>query len=743
MSDRLVPPLEWDFRDELRDLRRGLLPKFAVGLFTIYWIWYMLFVQAGKTLFFQNATGPIDVALLIASAALGFVFLFRHRHFALSLMGFSLGFALAIRMSVGYMSASLFWTLNLLIVMAAATMLGAVESFVAAILVWGIQMAAVYAGIAPRMPTAEVFGALGMYFLVCLSVWVAYDPLETVSRWALDGWARSQDTLGQVRERRGELYRVVRALEEATYRVERMNNELMLAREQAEAAKANKARFVATVSHELRGPLNLVLGFSRLMVLSPERYGELLPGVYRADMDTIYSSTQHLVALLDDILDLSQIEADHLPLIKDRVDLEKDVIEEAVSIVRPLLERKGLDLKLSLAGDLPEVLADQVRLRQVLLNVLTNAARFTDQGGVTVRTFAQQDHILISIQDTGRGIPAQDLSRLFEEFQQLHTGDEKATKGTGLGLTISKRFVQLHGGQMWAESQEGIGTTIYFTVPLPSAESADWRTIRTPERVSRPRPYDTCLVVHHDPGIVKLLARYIEDRHVVGLPNENEVATFALELHPRAIIVAPDSSETVLRQLSSLPMDIPVITCGIPSLAKRSPTEGTVRTYLMKPITPEMIQVAMKQLDLEGNVTVLLVDDDPDAVRLLEIMLTSLPRSYRILRAYNGIQALEIMKEVTPGVVFMDLLMPGLDGEQTIAQMRADPRLRNVSVVMISASDPAEHPAVLETPVTVYCRQPLHFAEGCRLLNAMLNALEPHYLLAPGIPAPSPEAVPA
>ncbi len=164
---------------------------------------------------------------------------------------------------------------------------------------------------------------------------------------------------------------MVRALEEATYRIERMNNELIVARREAEEARALKARFVATVSHELRGPMNLILGFSRLMALSPKSYEQPLPRCYRADIHTIYRNCQHVLALVDDILDLSQIEAQRLPLVRDRVDLEDDVVRKAVGIVESLMERKGLTLRLELAGNLPWVLADQVRLRQALLNLLS------------------------------------------------------------------------------------------------------------------------------------------------------------------------------------------------------------------------------------------------------------------------------------------------------------------------------------------------------------------------------------
>jgi len=245
------------------------------------------------------------------------------------------------------------------------------------------------------------------------------------------------------------------------------------------------------VSHELRGPLNLILGFSRLMALSPERYGEPLPGAYRADVATIYRNSRHLSDLIDDILDLSQIEAERLPLAKERVDLEEEVVKEAAEFVHPLAERKGLTLTLRLAGTLPAVMVDRVRLRQVVLNLLTNAVRFSEKGEITLRTERQRERVLVSVQDSGPGIDADQLPRLFQEFSQAQPAERREVRGSGLGLAISKQLVELHGGEIWVQSTRGVGSTFSFTVPLSEADAYIGRTVHTgprqPSRVS-PRP---------------------------------------------------------------------------------------------------------------------------------------------------------------------------------------------------------------------------------------------------------------
>ena len=174
-------------------------------------------------------------------------------------------------------------------------------------------------------------------------------------------------------------------------------------------------------------------------------------------------------------------------------------------------------------------------------------------------------------------------------------------------------------------------------------------------------------------------------------------------------------------------MSVPILSCLLPNL-NPMPTGGIV-AHLMKPIDPETLHLTMRRLVREGETDVLLVDDDPDAVRLLQVILTDQPYSYKFQRAYNGRQALDSMERVVPDVVFMDLVMPDLGGEEAIAEMRANPRLRNLPVVLVSARDPTENPLVLTTPVSALCSEPLGMAQGCRLLKAMLDVLTPQYPL--------------
>jgi CheY-like chemotaxis protein len=416
-------------------------------------------------------------------------------------------------------------------------------------------------------------------------------------------------------------------------------------------------------------------------------------------------------------------------------------VEDAIRVVRPLAERKGLYLEVHLPADgLPTILADRVRLRQVMLNLLTNAVRFTQQGGITVDVTRRPDSVLVSIQDTGRGISSDELPRLFEEFSQLHLTEGDSVKGTGLGLAISKHLIELHGGRIWAESQENVGTRFYFTLPLPETTPTQPRHSRPTDSPLPARPHDVCLVLHRDPAIVRLLARYLEGYHVIGVPREHDLLPLIHDYYPRAVVAPPPSAEHVRAALAVAQVDVPVISCSMPQLTQGPQVEGAL-SYLMKPVTREMVEATIRQVQWNGKeMNVLVVDDDPDTVRLLEIMLTSTPEAPRVWKAYDGQQALEIMQTRVPDLIFIDLLMPGLDGERTIAQMRIDHRLRAVPVVVVSARDMVGDTATLGTHIGVYSQRPVSITEGVKRLQALLDALTPRYLPEVASDVPSPAA---
>ncbi|MBM4418141.1 MAG: hypothetical protein FJ033_07495 [Chloroflexi bacterium] len=326
------------------------------------------------------------------------------------------------------------------------------------------------------MVAASVSGA------TVATAWLLGRSLVVVVEWSLRSLEEARRSAEAAKEHRAELVRALKQLDTAYYRLERANAALELAWKAAESAERAKSEFVTSISHDLRTPLNLIVGFSEMVLTAPESYGTPLPPAYRGDVHAIYRSAQHLLVLTNDVIDLARVGVGRLALAREPIDLEQ-VVADACAIVREYVTAKRLWLRTEIAPGLPTVSADRLRIRQVLLNLLTNAARFTEQGGIIVCASLEQGEVVVRVRDTGRGISVEELPRLFDEF--FHDGcggpDARADPGgVGLGLPISRRFVQLHGGRMGAESDPGAGTVFWFTLPIDAAEGAAWREGRPP-----------------------------------------------------------------------------------------------------------------------------------------------------------------------------------------------------------------------------------------------------------------------
>jgi signal transduction histidine kinase len=247
--------------------------------------------------------------------------------------------------------------------------------------------------------------------------------------------------------------------------VNRMNDELRRLYKELETASQHKSDFLANMSHELRTPLNAIIGFSQ--VLREEMVGEV--NEKQAEyLEDILSSGNHLLSLINDVLDLSKVEAGQVELELEPFSLQ-DALERGVAMVRERATRDGVRVTLAANPDVDVVAGDERRIRQVIFNLLTNAVKFTPPGGsVDVRAKPVNGEVRVSVADTGRGIAGEDLRRIFEEFQQTEAGIEQG-EGTGLGLALSKRLVELHGGRIWVDSELGRGSTFVFTLPTKGA----------------------------------------------------------------------------------------------------------------------------------------------------------------------------------------------------------------------------------------------------------------------------------
>ncbi len=553
-------------------------------------------------------------------------------------------------------------------------------------------------------------GALRLTGLIlswgCLGlVWLTQRPLVAAWEWSWSSREQSRRLLEQARDYQLQLKQTLADLADANLQLTRLNRLAQGLRQAAEKARASKEQFVANVSHELRTPLNMIIGFSEVIVKAPKAYGARIPPALLADLTVILRNSQHLSSLIDDVLDLSQIEAGRMALTKERVALP-EVVEAAATAVRPLYESKGLRLEIALAEDLPLVFCDRTRVREVLLNLLSNAGRFTERGGVGVRAWRDGGDVLVSVTDTGPGVAEADRSRIFQPFQQGDGSLRRLHGGSGLGLSISRAFVELHGGSMWLESELGSGTTFYFRLPIdPPAEiegavsrwfNPYWhyeeRTRRplAPAPVIRPR----LVLLEQGDSLRRLLTRYLDGAELVPVHDLEEALAELVRVPAQALLVNDVSASDTLQRLqaTALPYGTPAIICSVPGLPQAAGSLG-IADYLVKPIARERLLQALERLQLGGR-TVLVVDDEPEALRLFQRTLGSAAERYRVLVAGDGQHALNVLREQRPDAILLDLVMPEMDGFRLLEVLGQDAALREIPVIVVSALDPAGQPIV-------------------------------------------------
>jgi signal transduction histidine kinase/DNA-binding response OmpR family regulator len=590
---------------------------------------------------------------------------------------------------------------------------------------WGTALLSVAAALAAEGRRGawswEMASPLALIGLTALASWLSARRLFTALAWMFSMTREAQRKAEEARQHRAELQRVLKSLDEAYVRLERANEALIFAREAAEKAYRFKAEFVANVSHELRTPLNLIVGFSEMMATAPESYGGVpLPREYRGDVMAIYRSARHLSDLINDVLDLSRIEAGRLPLAKEPTDLA-EVVREAIEMVRGLAEARGLRLELELPESLPLLHFDRTRIRQVLLNLLTNATRFTDRGWIRVRARLDQGEVLITVEDSGRGIPPDRLAKAFEAFSQLD--EEHIQEGSGLGLAVSKKFVELHGGRMWIESELGRGTTVGFSLPIPQeGPEVPLSSLRMTARPRAPHEQPVVLVLHDDPRSIPLLRRYVDGYEFV-LADTRELGCEAIEkLSPVAVIM--DTAWAVRWGSSpplTLPPHVPVITCPLPSMRRLGLLLGAA-DYLPKPVTREELWSALSRLARPVR-TVLIVDDDPHVVRLLARMLKAGDPSLRVLEAFGGEEGLAVARTQRPEVILLDLLMPQMNGYAFLEELTRDPEMACTSVIIVSVRGVEQETAPMVGELRLEKAMGFSLTEVLQALQAMLFAV--------------------
>lgn len=603
-------------------------------------------------------------------------------------------------------------------------------------------------------PLEAVQMVVAIVWLASLVEWLNARGFEATLRWAWESQQRMMTLLEEVRDRRGELGRTLESLTEATRRLQRTSYELAIARQQAEEARHIKAQFAANVSHELRTPLNLIMGFSEMMYRTPEVYGQVrwTPAL-RADVREIYQSSRHLMGMVDDILDLSRIEAQRLPLRLEPTDMG-ELIHDALATASGLLRGKPVTLSMNVPRRLPEITVDRTRIRQVLLNLLNNAIRFTDQGRIEVGALEEDGEIVVSVSDTGVGIPKDEIPALFEEFHQAKGPITSGRGGTGLGLAICKQFVNLHGGHIEADSVVGKGSTFRFYLPLPESGRAVSRLAYYAPEGWAPRapesPLDkTVVILGQDLGAVGMIARAIEGYRALPAMTLSEVTDAVQSDDPTSIILLHDpfsqdgfTPEDVWRAAGD--PTLPIVRCEV-AMETVVTRELGVADYLVKPVHRERIIDAVRASCSRPS-ALLVVDDDPGFVALLQRVLTAEWPEAKIHRAYSGNEALAMLEHVTVDAIILDLTLPGMTGLEVLQALRRNPRLALLPVIIATASSYGEELAKLRGG-----RLELLHSDGStraelgRYLRALLDAHQraPEPVIPRAAPPPSAAESPA
>ncbi|GAB4536636.1 MAG: hypothetical protein Fur0018_27300 [Anaerolineales bacterium] len=536
---------------------------------------------------------------------------------------------------------------------------------------------------------------------------------------------QARKLLEETRQHRANISRMLKEQHQANYQLERLNQMLASARRHADEARSERDRFILAVSHELRSPLNFILGFSDLMVKSPETYAPLdvWPSGLYDDVQEIYRSSKHLLGLINDILDLGKIDAQRMTIYREQGRIE-EVIAEVCAMTRELMERKGLWLHTEIAPGLPEVLMDRTRIRQVLLNLVTNALRFTEQGGVTIAASLEGDHLQVSVADTGSGIPPEDLPKVFDEFRQAGQSNWQRREGTGLGLAISRRFIALHGGRMSVESVAGEGTRFWFTLPLSLVD------LPPEDLPARPLPYrqgvPVVVLLSHDPAAQQLVRACLDGYEVLPLPEASDLPDVMRRVYPRAVLM--DAGFPAAALPPDLPYDAPLVRFALPGVqADEAALPENVTTYLVKPILPADLLAAVRALG-EDVRHLLVVDDDPAMLRFVTQTLRSDERPWVLRTAGDGAGALAMLDEARPDALLLDLELPDMDGHALLARLNA--RQTVLPVVIISAVERSTTGrGGRDVALDVQLQRTLSKDELRATLRSVLDAIPPHYPL--------------
>jgi signal transduction histidine kinase/DNA-binding response OmpR family regulator/HAMP domain-containing protein len=490
--------------------------------------------------------------------------------------------------------------------------------------------------------------------------------------------------------------------------IAKRNEELSTKNAEIEKAYRVKSDFLSSMSHELRTPLNSIIGFSSVLLGST---ADPVTNDQRMALEKILKNGRHLLQLINDILDLSKLESGRMALSVESEDINS-IVSNCLLIVEPLIQSKKLTLKQEIQPNLPKLTTDIVKVRQIVVNLLSNAAKFTEKGGISVNVTQRPDGMIaFAVKDSGIGIEKKNFEVVFEEFKQVDSSSTRKYKGTGLGLPISRRLARMLGGDLTIESEYGHGSTFTLAIPptLPplAAESA-MKVLGRPEMPQAgqapKQAYEAGVVagqgvqvlcIDDDPDVIEILRKYLvpEGYSVAGALSGDEGIELATKVKPALItldIMMPKKDGwQVLRELkqNAATRDIPVIIHSIVDNKPLAMSLGAV-DVMTKPTEPKRLLALVKKYYQTGDQFILLVDDHLDFALACKDLLKR--DGFEVRIASSGPEALAILKDSTPSLILLDLMMPGMDGFRVIQELDRNQKWRQIPVVAMSPKELTE-----------------------------------------------------